>query len=174
MCYIIAPAQIITFLLYFHECSQSKFPISVPWQRVICSRHMTVCYNNNIIIGRWRRWGSLRGRENWTETWRVVTFPFSPDTIVTELLDPQATSLPSPNQLKRRVLIKHKKIEVNDKVGKSGTLVKHSSSSSSFHKTSSSGSIQVDDDVDTFMSDLSNQRKNGYLYMQDPIDKVRS
>ena len=94
--------------------------------------------------------------------------------IVTELLDPEATSLPSPNDLKRRVLIKHKKIEVNDKVSKSGTLVKHSSVASTFQKTSSSGSIQVDDDMDTFMSDLSNQRKNGYLYMQDPIDKVRN
>ena len=90
------------------------------------------------------------------------------DLIVTELLDPEATCLPSPNQLKRRVLIKHKKIEVMDKASRTATLQKHSS----FQKTSSSGSIHVDEDIESFMSDLSNQRKNGYLYMQDPIDKV--
>ena len=89
---------------------------------------------------------------------------------MTELLDPDATSLPSPNQLKRRVLIKHKKLEVNDKVSRTGTLQKHSSSS--FNKTGSSGSIQLDEDLEAFMSELSNQRRNGYLYMQDPIDKV--
>ena len=91
---------------------------------------------------------------------------------MTELLDPEATCLPSPDQLKRRVLIKHKKLEVNDKSSRVGTLQKHSSSTVSIQKTSSSGSIQIDEDIEAFMSDLSNQRKNGYLYMQDPIDKV--
>ena len=95
-----------------------------------------------------------------------------PDLIVTELLDPEATCLPSPNQLKRRVLIKHKKLEVNDKSTRMATLQKHSSSTASIQKTSSSGSIQIDEDIEAFMSDLSNQRMNGYLYMQDPIDKV--
>ena len=98
--------------------------------------------------------------------------PSPADLIVTELLDPEATCLPSPNQLKRRVIIKHKKLEVNDKSSRVGTLQKHSSSTASIQKTSSSGSIQIDEDIEAFMSDLSNQRKNGYLYMQDPIDKV--
>jgi hypothetical protein len=93
------------------------------------------------------------------------------DLIVTELLDPEATCLPSPHQLMRRVIIKHKKLEVNDK-SRVATLQKHSSSMASIQKTSSSGSIQIDEDLDTFMSDLTNQRRNGYLYMQDPIDKV--
>lgn len=88
--------------------------------------------------------------------------------IVTELLDPGATMLPSPAQLKRRVLIKHKKLEVDDRVSRTATLKQ----APSFHKTGSVSSMSVDDDMESFMSDLSNQRKNGYLYMQDPIDKV--
>ena len=85
--------------------------------------------------------------------------------IVTELLDPEATCLPSPNQLKMRILIKHKKIEVGEKT-KSGTLQKSGAQKS--------GTFQVDDtETESFLTDLSNQRKNGYLYMQDPIDKVK-
>ena len=107
--------------------------------------------------------------------WLVIPSPFSTDMIVTELLDPEATSLPSPNQLKGRVLIKHKKLEVDDKMSKTSTLQKQhaTSSTATLHKSSSNASFQVDDEVESFMSDLSNQRKNGYLYMQDPIDKVR-
>ena len=95
--------------------------------------------------------------------------------IVTELLDPDATALPSPNQLRGRIIIKHKKIEEAEKTSRSGTLQKlHSSSDSAkFQKTGSVSSLQVDDELDSFMQDLSNQKKNGYLYMQDPIDKVR-
>ena len=32
----------------------------------------------------------------------------------------------------------------------------------------------TEDSVDTFAMDLSNSIKNGYLFMQDPIDKVRA
>ena len=79
--------------------------------------------------------------------------------LVSQLLDLNATCLPSPNQLKRRVLIKHKKLMVEGEVpGRATTVVPDPSES----------------DFASFMSDLSNSRKNGYLFMQDPIDKVRA
>ena len=77
--------------------------------------------------------------------------------LVSQLLDSNATCLPSPNQLKRRVLIKHKKLMVEGEVPERSTTVIPDPSELDFA---------------SFMSDLSNSRKNGYLFMQDPIDKV--
>ena len=78
--------------------------------------------------------------------------------LVTQLLDPNTTCLPTPNQLKGRILIKHKKLMVEGEVPERTTTVVPDPSESDFA---------------SFMSDLSNSTKNGYLFMQDPIDKVR-
>ena len=77
--------------------------------------------------------------------------------LVSQVLDLTATCLPSPNQLKRKVLIKHKKLMVEGEVPEKLTTVVPDPSEADFA---------------SFMSDLSNSRKNGYLFMQDPIDKV--
>ena len=89
-------------------------------------------------------------------------FPLTPDMLVMQLLDPNATCLPSPNQLKRRVLIKHKKLMVEGEVeggtpGSSTTVV----------------SNPLKSNFASFLSDLSNSRQNGYLFIEDPIDRVR-
>ena len=75
-------------------------------------------------------------------------------------MDANANTLPSPNQLKRKVLIKHKKLMVEGEglpPERAAQVVPDPSEL----------------DFASFMSDLSNSRKNGYLFMQDPIDKVR-
>ena len=77
--------------------------------------------------------------------------------LVTQLLDLTATTLPSPNQLKRKILIKHKKLMVDGEVPERAQQVIPDPSESDFA---------------SFMNDLSNSTKNGYLFMQDPIDKV--
>jgi hypothetical protein len=80
--------------------------------------------------------------------------------LVTHVLDPTVTTLPSPNQLKRRILIKHKKLMVD------GEVVPERAQQPIVPNPSEA-------DFASFMSDLSNSTKNGYLFMQDPIDKVR-
>ena len=79
--------------------------------------------------------------------------------LVTQVFDLNATSLPSPNHLRHKVLIKHKKLMVEGEVPERSTTVVPDPSEADFA---------------SFMCDLSNSRKNGYLFMQDPIDKVRA
>lgn len=78
--------------------------------------------------------------------------------LVTQLLDVTAISLPSPNQLKRKILIKHKKLMVEGEVPERAQQIVPDPAEADFA---------------SFMSDLSNSTKNGYLFMQDPIDKVK-
>ena len=92
------------------------------------------------------------------------------------MTDPEATCLPFPIQLKRRMLIKHKKLEVSATNLHTYGQPCFRSTRPRWPQTSSSRSIQIHVDdheyIEAFMSDLINQRKNRYLYMQDPIDKV--
>ena len=83
--------------------------------------------------------------------------------LVVTPLDPNATVLPSPNQLKRKIIIKHKKLTLTD--GGEPTLEPSPLPSTSEPPTDHT-------DLASFMMDLSNSIKNGYLFMQDPIDKV--
>ena len=85
------------------------------------------------------------------------------DTLLVAPVDSNATTLPSPNKLKHKIIIKHKKLTLSD----SGepTLDKPSPAPT----TSEPGEGT---DIASFMMDLSNSIKNGYLFMQDPIDKV--
>ena len=84
------------------------------------------------------------------------------DMLVTAPVDPNATTLPSPNQLKRKIIIKHKKLIAE---GEEEATLDMPASSALPNPTDGS-------DVASFVMDLSNSIKNGYLLMQDPIDKV--
>lgn len=76
--------------------------------------------------------------------------------------DANATTLPPPNQLKRKIIIKHKKLTTEGDPTLDVPTAPIPSSSEP-----SEGA-----DLSSFVMDLSNSIKNGYLFMQDPIDKV--
>ena len=84
------------------------------------------------------------------------------DMLISVPLDANATALPSPNQLKRKIIIKHKKLTLNE--GGDPTL--------EIPAPAPSAEPTEGTDIASFMMDLSNSIKNGYLFMQDPIDKV--
>lgn len=84
---------------------------------------------------------------------------FFGDMLVVQKLDANATQLPSPNQLKRKFIVKHKKLSLKENGEDVMELPLPSPSA-------------TEDSVDTFAMDLSNSIKNGYLFMQDPIDKM--
>lgn len=79
-------------------------------------------------------------------------------------MDSNATVLPSPNALKRKIIIKHKKLTLD--VGGQPTIEMPAA------PPPTTASPADGTDMGSFMSDLSNSIKNGYLFMQDPIDKV--
>ena len=81
--------------------------------------------------------------------------------LVVAPVDANAQCLPSPNQLKRKVIIKHKKLTL----GEEGELEMPAPAPTAAEPTEGT-------DIASFMMDLSNSIKNGYLFMQDPIDKV--
>ena len=85
--------------------------------------------------------------------------------LLTQPIDPNSASLPSPDQLKRKILIKHKKLTLSE--DGEPTLEAPPTSTATVAPDPAESS-----DFTSFMMDLSNSRKNGYLYMQDPIDKV--
>ena len=89
-------------------------------------------------------------------------YPHS-DALLVAPLDLNATTLPSPNQLKRKIIIKHKKLTASD--GGELTLDLPAPVPSTAEPTEGT-------DIASFVMDLSNSIKNGYLFMQDPIDKV--
>ena len=89
----------------------------------------------------------------------MTSFSLS-DMLLVAPLDPNATTLPSPNQLKRKIIIKHKKLD-----GGQSTLEIPTPTPSNTEPAEGT-------DLASFMMDLSNSIKNGYLFMQDPIDKV--
>ncbi|XP_015823537.1 1-phosphatidylinositol 4,5-bisphosphate phosphodiesterase gamma-1 [Nothobranchius furzeri] len=68
------------------------------------------------------------------------------DMLLTRAVDMVADALPSPNQLKRKILIKHKKLT-------EGSAYEEVSTSTPYSE-----------------SDISNSIKNGILYMEDPIN----
>ncbi|XP_070574181.1 1-phosphatidylinositol 4,5-bisphosphate phosphodiesterase gamma-1-like isoform X2 [Ptychodera flava] len=70
------------------------------------------------------------------------------DMLLTQPIDRDATQLPSPNQLRRKIILKHKKLPE----GSSDTFTVPAN---------------YDSSVD---ADLSNSVKNGILYLEDPID----
>jgi phosphatidylinositol phospholipase C gamma-1 len=72
------------------------------------------------------------------------------DMLLTCPINSSVECLPSPNQLKRKIIIKHKKLQTDDDL-----------------------SLKMDHlaDVDRPMDDLSFSIKTGLLYMQDPINK---
>eukprot|EP00731_Ephydatia_muelleri_P027125 Em0018g1225a len=76
------------------------------------------------------------------------------DALLTELVDVNAMKLPSPNALKRKIIIKHKKLDGTEET--SGNI-----------KPEEAG----EEEGVTFNSDLCNSILNGLLFMQDPIDK---
>jgi len=78
-------------------------------------------------------------------------------------VDVNATALPAPAQLKRKIIIKHKKLTLSE--GGEATL--------DMPAPPPTNEPAEGADVASFISDLSNSIKNGYLFMQDPIDKVR-
>jgi phosphatidylinositol phospholipase C gamma-1 len=69
--------------------------------------------------------------------------------LLTQPIDKDEGRMPSPSQLKRKFIIKHKKLPEGSEVGFSR--------------------IQEDNGPDI---DISNAVKNGILYLEDPIDKV--
>lgn len=85
--------------------------------------------------------------------------------LVTAPVDPNAAALPSPNQLKKKVIIKHKKLTLGGEEGEMEMAAPAPAPSTSVEPTEGT-------DLASFMMDLSNSIKNGYLFMQDPIDKV--
>ncbi|KAF6284704.1 phospholipase C gamma 1 [Rhinolophus ferrumequinum] len=72
------------------------------------------------------------------------------DTLLTKPVDIAADGLPSPNQLKRKILIKHKKLAEGSAYEEVPTSVMYSE------------------------NDISNSIKNGILYLEDPVNHVRS
>uniref|UniRef100_A0A8C5XQ82 Phosphoinositide phospholipase C n=1 Tax=Microcebus murinus TaxID=30608 RepID=A0A8C5XQ82_MICMU len=71
------------------------------------------------------------------------------DTLLTKPVDIAADGLPSPNQLKRKILIKHKKLAEGSAYEEVPTSVMYSE------------------------NDISNSIKNGILYLEDPVNHVR-
>ncbi len=92
----------------------------------------------------------------------LTPYPPHADSLVISPLDANATALPSPNQLKRKIIIKHKKL----------TLSEGGDASLEMPAPAPSAEPTEGTDIASFMMDLSNSIKNGYLFMQDPIDKV--
>ncbi|ELU04856.1 hypothetical protein CAPTEDRAFT_22409, partial [Capitella teleta] len=72
--------------------------------------------------------------------------------LLTDPIDPAASALPSPNQLKRKIILKHKKLP--------------SGASDNEWKFS-----VPNDEANVMDSDLSNSVKNGILYLEDTLDK---
>jgi len=72
------------------------------------------------------------------------------DTLLTKPVDIAADGLPSPNQLKRKILIKHKKLAEGSAYEEVPTSVMYSE------------------------NDISNSIKNGILYLEDPVNHVRA
>lgn len=84
--------------------------------------------------------------------------------LVVTPVDSNATTLPSPNQLKGKVIIKHKKLTLGEE-GEPTLDMPTAPAPATAEPTEGF-------DMTSFMLDLSNSIKNGYLFMQDPIDKV--
>ena len=85
------------------------------------------------------------------------------DMLVTVPVDSNSSTLPSPGQLKHKVIIKHKKLTL----GEEGETTLDMPAPAPSVNEPTEGT-----DIASFMMDLSNSIKNGYLFMQDPIDKV--
>ncbi|CAI8032851.1 1-phosphatidylinositol 4,5-bisphosphate phosphodiesterase gamma-1, partial [Geodia barretti] len=80
------------------------------------------------------------------------------DMLLVQPIDTSAQSLPSPNQLKKRVIIKHKKLTLDE----SGAEIVQFTPVPKEEETQ---------DAESLLQDLSNSVKNGLLFMQDPISK---
>uniref|UniRef100_A0A2K5MB38 1-phosphatidylinositol 4,5-bisphosphate phosphodiesterase gamma n=1 Tax=Cercocebus atys TaxID=9531 RepID=A0A2K5MB38_CERAT len=72
------------------------------------------------------------------------------DTLLTKPVEISADGLPSPNQLKRKILIKHKKLAEGSAYEEVPTSMMYSE------------------------NDISNSIKNGILYLEDPVNHVRT
>lgn len=81
--------------------------------------------------------------------------------LVVAPVDSNMKCLPSPNQLKHKIIIKHKKLTSEE--GEPLDMPAPAPSTSEPAEGT---------DLASIMMDLSNSIKNGYLFMQDPIDKV--
>lgn len=78
-------------------------------------------------------------------TFSNIYFIVFGDTLLTNRIDKNETQLPSPYQLRRRIILKHKKLP------------------------------EIEEDSRSFVDDIDcirNNPKEGRLYMQDPVDKI--
>ena len=95
---------------------------------------------------------------------------FSVDMLLMAPVDSNTFSiLPSPNQLKHKIIIKHKKLTLTEG---GETCLDMPAPVPAPSPSASSTETGEGADPASFMIDLSNSIKNGYLFMQDPIDKV--
>ncbi|XP_064611128.1 1-phosphatidylinositol 4,5-bisphosphate phosphodiesterase gamma-1-like isoform X2 [Liolophura sinensis] len=73
------------------------------------------------------------------------------DELLTEPLSKDATFLPSPIQLKKKILLKHKKLKEGEDQWRTASI--------------------SDDSAGADLADLSNSVRNGILYLEDPVDR---
>ncbi len=90
--------------------------------------------------------------------------PSHADLLLTKSIDPNLTILPTPNQLKRKIIIKHKKLTPTE--DGQVTLEGPPTPTTSIPEPTDSNELA------SFILDISESVKNGYLLMQDPIVKV--
>lgn len=94
------------------------------------------------------------------------------DMLLTQRVDRSETQLPSPHQLRRKIILKHKKLpEFED----NASIVSNSSNSSALLSSSGSrSSISGPGGVDDHGDGMRNVLKEGLLYFKDPVDKIWS
>ncbi|XP_058462061.1 1-phosphatidylinositol 4,5-bisphosphate phosphodiesterase gamma-1 [Malaya genurostris] len=78
------------------------------------------------------------------------------DMLLTQQIEKNELQLPSPNQLKKKIILKHKKLPENGAKLDDGTL------------PNDGALIRADDNE----LDIRNTVKNGILFLEDPVDKV--
>ncbi len=86
------------------------------------------------------------------------------DLLLTKSIDPNLTILPTPNQLKRKIIIKHKKLTPTE----DGQIILEGPPTPTANIPEPTDS----NELASFILDISESVKNGYLLMQDPIVKV--
>ncbi|XP_064393377.1 1-phosphatidylinositol 4,5-bisphosphate phosphodiesterase gamma-1-like [Halichondria panicea] len=86
------------------------------------------------------------------------------DLLLTKSIDPNLTILPTPNQLKRKIIIKHKKLTPTE----DGQIILEGPPTPTANIPEPTDS----NELASFILDISESVKNGYLLMQDPIVKI--